>query len=116
MLRLLIDHNFNERILRGVADRIPQLDAVKARELGLSRAPDPELLARAALAGRILVTHDVQTIPDFADQRLAAGEPMPGVFVIPQDVPIGRAIEELCTVVLCSEQDEWEKLVRYLPL
>ena len=116
MLRLLIDQNFNQKILCGLLNRIPHLDAVTTQEVGLSETPDPELLAWAASEARILLTQDLQTVPDFAAARISAREPMPGVFVVPQQVPIGRAIEELTTLILCSEQSEWENLVVWLPL
>jgi hypothetical protein len=116
MLRLLIDQNFNQRILRGLVERIPELDAVTAQGVGLSEAPDSELLSWAAAQGRILLIHDLQTIPLFASARIDAGEPMPGAFIVPQHLAIGRAIEELVTIILCSEQTEWECLIVWLPL
>ena len=44
---------------------------------------------------RIIVTHDVNTIPKYAYDRVRAAQPMPGVIVIPEDLAIGAAIEEL---------------------
>lgn len=82
----------------------------------MSETPDPELLAWAAAEDRILVTHDIQTIPDYAADRINAGEKMPGVFVAPQGLPIGLAIEELTTIILCSEQEEWKDLITWIPL
>jgi predicted nuclease of predicted toxin-antitoxin system len=55
MLRLLIDQDFNHHVLRGLTARIPGLDAVTARQAGLSSASDPDLLAWAASEGRVLV-------------------------------------------------------------
>ena len=116
MLRLLVDQNFNQKILRGLLNRIPHLDVVTTQEAGLSEMPDPELLAWAANEDRILLTQDLQTVPDFAAARISVGESMPGVFVVPQQVPIGRALEELTTLILCSQQNEWENLIVWLPL
>lgn len=48
--------------------------------------------------------------------RVAAGEPMPGVFAIPQAVPIASAIEEIILIGECSVAGEWEGQVRHLPL
>lgn len=115
-MRLVTDQNFNHKMLHGLMSRVPDLDIVAAQDAGLSRMLDPELLAWAAAEGRILVTHDLQTVPGFASARIQAGEPMPGVFVVPQDLSIGRAIEELTMIVLCSHQSEWENLVVWLPL
>ena len=41
---------------------------------------------------------------------------MPGVILVPEELSIGRAIDELVTVVECSDQHEYENLVVYLPL
>ena len=44
---LLIDHDFNERILRGLKSRV-KIDAVRTRAVGLAHKPDPGLLSWAA--------------------------------------------------------------------
>jgi hypothetical protein len=41
---------------------------------------------------------------------------MPGVFVIPEDMPIGEAVRELELVALASESEEWQNRVVFLPL
>jgi hypothetical protein len=41
---------------------------------------------------------------------------MPGVIAVPDSLAIGQAIEELITLIACSEPQEWENLVIYLPL
>jgi hypothetical protein len=41
---------------------------------------------------------------------------MPGVIAVPDSLAIGGVIEELATLLDCSEQQEWENLVIYLPL
>jgi hypothetical protein len=47
---------------------------------------------------------------------LAAGLPMPGVFELAQDVPIGQAIEDILLLAECSIEGEWEGQIRFLPL
>jgi len=113
VLRLLIDHDFNDRILQGLQIRVPDLDAVAAGMLGFERTLDPTLLAWAAAEKRIVVTHDVQTMPGYAISRVRRGDPMPGLVIVPQQVPIGRAIEELTMLVLCSDESEWMDLIIY---
>jgi len=116
MLRLLIDHNFDQDILQGLYRRIPNLDAVTAFDEGLSRTPDPELLAWAAENGRVLLTHDHQTMPGHVADRIVAGERVAGVVIVPQLLQIRRAIDDLELIVMCSNEDEWENVVRRLPL
>jgi hypothetical protein len=116
MLRLAIDENFDQRIVRGLRLRYPTLDFVVVQETELQGAKDPPVLAWAAEQQRIVVTHDLKTMPRHAYDRIEAGEPMPGVIAVPDTLAIGQVIEELATLIECSEQHEWENLVLYLPL
>jgi hypothetical protein len=84
--------------------------------VGLRSQPDSTLLAWAAQENRVMVTYDVNTVPDAAYQRIEEGQPMPGVFAIPWSVSLGRAIEDLLILALASEAGEWEGQVLYLPL
>jgi len=117
MQRILVDENFNGRILRGLLRRIPDADIVRAQDISeIYGAEDPEILAWAARERRIVVTHDVATMARFAYERVMSGEAMPGVFEVDQDMPIGQAIEELVLIVEASRAGEWEGQVRFLPL
>lgn len=116
MLRLLLDENFNHHILRGLKLRVPDLDYVVAQAVGLKGLPDPQVLQWAAENGRILVTHDLKTIPRYAYQRVIAGEAMPGVIALSDALPIGDAIAELVTLIECSTPDDWLAQVVNLPL
>jgi len=63
-----------------------------------------------------LLTHDVSTLTRYAEERVEAGKPMPGVFEVSRKVPIGVAIEDILLIAECSLEGEWEGQVRYLPL
>lgn len=116
MLQLAADENFNGDIVRGLLLRLPDLNLVRVQDVGLQGAIDPVVLAWASQNQRIVVTHDRSTLPAFAVERVAAGEPMPGVFVINDRLPVGQVIEELALIATCSEASEWESRVLYLPL
>lgn len=116
MLLLAADENFNNDIVRGMLRRMPEADIVRIQDVGLSGADDPTVLEWAAQAGRVLLTHDVSTITQYAYERVREGTLMPGVFEISRDVPIGRVIDDLLLLVECSLDGEWEGQVRYLPL
>jgi predicted nuclease of predicted toxin-antitoxin system len=72
MLRLLADENLNQRIMRGLKLRLPDLDHVRAQDVGLKGSPDPDVLSWAAERQLILVTHDLKTLPRHAYARIAA--------------------------------------------
>ncbi len=116
MLSLLSDENFDGDIVRGLMLRNPNLDLLRVQDVGLREVDDPAILAWAATNGRILLTHDRATMPDFAYNRLVRGAPMAGMFVINDRMPIRQAIDELLLLVDCSEQSEWKGVVLYLPL
>ena len=41
---------------------------------------------------------------------------MAGVVIVPVDMPIGLAIEELATLIACSEPEEIENQIKYIPI
>ena len=115
MLRLLADENFNGDIVRALLLRQPDLDIVRVQDVGLAGAGDPDILAWAAANDRIILTHDRATLPDYAYERLAAGEKLPGVFVNDR-FPVGDATRAILLIIAVSEQPEWSDRVVYLPL
>jgi hypothetical protein len=116
MLRIFIDQDFDHDILRGLQLRLPELDGVTAREAGLDRKSDPEILAWAAAQDRVVVTHDRNTMTRHAYDRVRQAECMPGVFIVPREMPIGAAIADLRILVECSLEGEWKQMVVFLPL
>ena len=116
MLRLLIDENFNHLILRGVKSRLPKFDFVVVQQAGLAGFKDPALLKWAVENDRILLTQDIKTMVPYATQLLLRSEIIAGLIVVPQQMPIGRAIEELELLIACSSQEELRDQIKYLPL
>lgn len=116
MLRLLADENFNGRILRALQRQIPDLDVIRVQDTPLYRADDPSVLAWAAEAGRIVLTHDIATLVGYALQRVHAGQAMPGVVVMRSDAQVGRVAEDLQILIETSQPEELEGQVVFLPL
>jgi Domain of unknown function (DUF5615) len=116
MIRVAIDENFNNDIVRGLLRRRPDLDMVRIQDAGLRGADDPTVLDWAANENRVLFTHDVTTMTHFAWQRVGAGLPMPGVFEVSRTVPVSRAIDDMLLLAECSFDGEWAGQVLYLPL
>ena len=116
MPRFAADENFKETILCGLRQRIPDLDAVRVEHVGLLGAEDPTILAWSAEAGRVLLTHDQDTMIGYAYERLVKGFLLPGIVLVPWELAVGRAIEDLLVLIECNGEDEWEGQVKYLPL
>jgi predicted nuclease of predicted toxin-antitoxin system len=115
-VRFVADENFNRKIVVGLQRRTQDLDIVRVQDVGLRTADDPAVLEWAAQQGRVLLTHDVETMPDFAYQRVTGEQPMAGVTVVPTRIAIAAVIEDLLLVAEASLDGEWEGQVRYLPL
>jgi hypothetical protein len=115
-IRFLADANLNNAIVSGVRRCEPAIDFLTAHAAGLGKMKDPEVLALAASQNRVLVTHDVNTMPaHFRAFRNAGGESA-GVFLIAQSLDIGEAIEELLMIWLASEPSDWVNRLEWLPL
>lgn len=115
MLPLIADEDFDGRIVRGLRQRITNLDLVRVQDIGLAGAHDAEVLQWAETQRRVLLTRDARTMPRYVSERLGRGEHVPGVFVLNDRAPIGVSIDHLVMVIECSEPSEWTDQVIYLP-
>lgn len=116
MLKIFFDHDFNHKILRGLQQRILELDFVTPIQLGNITESDENHLIWALENQRVVISHDVNTMTDAANQRLKNGESIFGLILVPQELPIGDAITELEIIIKCSEEAEFEDLVLFLPI
>ncbi|MDR1998377.1 MAG: DUF5615 family PIN-like protein [Frankiaceae bacterium] len=115
-VRFLADENFRTPILAGLRRCVEGVDIVRVQDVGLVMATDPAVLQWAAEQDRVLVTHDLKTVPGFANERIAAGLAMPGVLLVRSVLPVAVAINELAAIAVASETEEWNNHVVYLPL
>lgn len=116
MISLVADEDLDNRIIRGLLRRAPELDVVRVQDAGLSGADDPTVLEWAAREERVLLTHDVATMTRHAYEHIREGKRMPGVFEVPRGVQIGQAVEDILLIAKCSLEGEGEGQLRYLPL
>jgi hypothetical protein len=113
--RLLADADLHPGIINGFLARRHAVDFQFARGVIPDRMSDLEVLAVAADLGRVLVSHDRNTMPLHfrAFTRLSRS---PGLVLIPQRLTIGAAIEELILVWECQDEDEFVNQILFLPL
>jgi len=116
MLTFLADENFHGHVVDGLIRRCPDIDMVRVQDTGLDGADDEEVLEWAATNGRLLLTHDVRTMPKYAFERVMAGRPMAGVFVVAGDATRRRIVEDILLIAQCSTPEEWQNRVTFLPL
>ena len=73
MTRFAADENFRSSIVRGLRKRIPEIDIVRVQDTEIYSAEDPMVLEWAAQEGRVLLTHDLRTMPRYARGRNPSG-------------------------------------------
>ena len=115
-MRLLADENFDNRILRGIRRENADVDLVRVQDTKIYTANDHTVLEWAAREGRIVLTHDIKTMPKFVYARIREGKLMLGVIVVTPRASIGEAIEDILILLGANEPEEFEDQVIFLPL
>ena len=114
-VRFQADADFNHIIIRAALRREPSIDFQTAEAAKLVGLEDERVLDIAAVAGRVLLTHDRKTMPGhFAD--FITKETSPGVIVVPQKLAIRRAVDDLVLIWAASQAEEWIGRIQSLPL
>ena len=114
-VRFQADADLHQMIVTALVRREPGVDFQTATAAGLGGLLDPQVLARAATEGRVLVSHDQSTMP----QHFAAfiqNQPSAGLLIVPQYLSYAVVVEELLLIWAASEAEEWLNRIAYLPL
>lgn len=101
--------------MAGVRRRDESIDIVRVRQIGMQQTPDPEILEWAAQNGRVMLSHDVNTMEGYAYDRVIAGLPMPGVFLVTGGQAFQPVVDDIVLAANSSIEGEWENRVVYLP-
>ena len=114
-IKFLADENLRRAIVLGTLRREPTISFLHAFEVGAAQRSDLTVLKIAAAEGRVLVSHDVRTMPryflEFTRQRSS-----PGLILVPQRLPISVTIDDLVLLWSASEDFEWVNRLLYLPV
>jgi hypothetical protein len=104
------DNDLDRAIVRGVLRQRPAVDFKSQPE----HSDDLTVLDLAAQDNRILVSHDISSMPTaFARYRLSGHSPR--VLLVPQSCALANAIEHLILIWELTEAGEWEDRICYLP-
>ncbi|MBE9106030.1 DUF5615 family PIN-like protein [Nostoc cf. edaphicum LEGE 07299] len=93
------DVDLNQAIVTGVRRQERWINFQTANAAELKGVKDSEVLAIAAQQERILVSHDLKTMPsEFA--KFIRSNYSPGLIIVPQKLPVEVAIKELLMIWL----------------
>jgi hypothetical protein len=112
--RFQADEDLNAKIIAGLLRREPSVDFQTAKAANILGLPDHDVLAAASRDGRILVSHDRETMPahfsHFVTHSASAG-----LLIVSQNVAIREVIEQILVIWAASDAIEWRDRIVYLP-
>jgi predicted nuclease of predicted toxin-antitoxin system len=114
-MKFLADENFNNAILRGTRQRTPDVVFIRVQDIDLAGADDLTILRFASEEGFILLSHDVNTMRGLFYELVATGQPVPALFLIHKQTPIGPVVDALELIILASDESEWVDQVSFIP-
>ncbi len=117
--RFLTDEDFNLAIAAGLRRVRLRMDILTLQAAGVLGSDDLVVLAFARGQDRIVLSHDVQTMPvHFAAYLMSMAERdhSPGILLLAQEAPIGVAIQWILEIWEASRHEEWRDPLTWLPL
>ena len=114
-VRFLADANFNQKMVAGLLLRESAIDFALPQTLIPAGMKEPDVLDLAYLSGRILVSHDVTTMPRWFDQSVQERS-CAGLILVSDGVPIRHVIADLLLIWHLTEAEEWRNRMEWLPL
>jgi hypothetical protein len=114
-VRFQADVDLHQMIVTALVRREPGVDFQTATAAGLAGLRDPHVLERVATAGRVLVSHDQSTMPQYFAEFIQHQQSA-GLLIVPQHLPYAIVVEELLLIWAASEAEEWINRLAYLPL
>jgi predicted nuclease of predicted toxin-antitoxin system len=114
-IRFLADADLKFQIVVAVRQLEPTIDFMSANKAGLVGIKDPQVLLYAARQGRMLVTHDRDTMPRHFYSFIKSHQ-SPGIIVVPQSFRISAAANDLVLMWAVSKQEEWANQIVWVPV
>src|ERR1700728_915298 len=112
--RFQSDEDLNAKIIAGLLRREPSIDFQTAKAANILGLPDHDVLAVASRDGRVLVSHDRETMPAHFN-RFVAHSTSAGLLIVSQNVAIREVIEQILIIWVASDAVQWRDRIGYLP-
>ena len=115
-VRFQADEDLEPSMINGLRRRQPLIEFATIHAAGLLGAPDPAVLAFAAQQGRVIVSHDLRTMPGHFADFLASGQQSAGLILVSRRLPIAQVIDNLYLIWNNTTSDFWVDRLVYLPM
>ena len=114
--KFIADADLNEDLIRGMRRNEPAFDFLTASEGGTRGIPDRQVLELGMATGRVVVSHDRNTMVGEFYRFMAEGHSSPGLIIVAQDLDEGDAIDDLLLLWAASRAEELSDRVRWVPI
>ena len=114
MIRFQADADLKPAVRLGLLRRNPEIDFQAFSGTLPEGLSDELVLSFAAAQERVLVSHDLRTMLRHF-RAFVLTNTSPGVILIPQRLPIIKAIANLLLLWEASRLDEWRNRLIYIP-
>ena len=114
-IRFQADNDLNFAIVRAVRRSEPTISFLSAADAEIVGVSDPEVLDRAFVAGRVIVSHDRRTMLAYFRDRLIAGGSSPGLLIVSQYAAIGPDVEAIILLWSTTGAEELRDRAYHLP-
>jgi len=115
MIAFLVDQDLDNVIVTGLRRRIPEVDLIYVRDVGLERSHDLELLEFAFQERRVILTHDAATMPKWFKSRIEAGDHCSAVVIVKQGSLLAHTIDQVAALAVACTEEELRNQVIFLP-
>jgi len=112
----LADENFDNRIVRALRLRCPDLDIARVQDTVVVSGDDEAVLDWAASQDRVVLTHDVATMIAHARTRVRARKSMPGLVAVPLHCSIASVIADIALIAGAATMADLDGAVVFVPL
>jgi hypothetical protein len=114
--RFLTDEDLDGQIVAAIRRLEPTIDLLTVVEAEESGASDAEVLDLAQAEDRLLISHDRKTMRPTAEEQIANGAAITGLFLVRRDKPMKAVVEDVLLIWAASEAEGWRDHIVFLPL
>jgi len=96
----------------------PSLTMDRAQDVGMSGRDgwiDADILEWAGAEGRLVISHDRNTMTPIAYDRLTRGLPFHGLIIVDEKAPTARVLEDL-QLLIETPIELWDSPVAFVPI
>lgn len=114
--KFIADADLNEHLIFGLRRNEARVDFLNATDGRTRGIPDRRILEMAADAGRVIVSHDRNTMAEEFYRFLKEGRSSPGLIIVEQEFDEAEAIEELLLIWTVGDPEDLRDVIIWVPM